>query len=202
MRDVSLVVGSTMPALLLGLRQVFEDAGGSVVADAGTPDELVAACTSRSPSVVVTDAHVLGEALESARTQRVLVLTDDAVAGKRRMLLAGVRGFVPFAASRVELVAAAGSVARGDVVLDPGLTQQLLMPQDAGDQPLLTRREAAVLQLSADGLTQREIGRELHIAVTTVKTHVANAKAKLATASRVVAVRRATELGLLERAVA
>jgi ATP/maltotriose-dependent transcriptional regulator MalT len=65
------------------------------------------------------------------------------------------------------------------------------------DRPLLSKREREVLGLVAAGMHNSEIASDLYISEGTVKRHLTNAYAKLGTASRISAIKRAISLGLV-----
>jgi DNA-binding NarL/FixJ family response regulator len=138
---------------------------------------------------------------------RVLVLTtfdlDEYVYGAIR---AGASGFLLKDAPREQLVTAVRTVARGEALLAPAITQRLIerfvaRPPVSEAAPALTElspRELEVLQLVARGLSNAEIAAELILGEATVKTHVARILRKLAVRDRVQAVVFAYESGLVQ----
>lgn len=142
----------------------------------------------------------------SPRT-RVIVVTsfelDEYIVAALR---AGASGFLLKDATPEELVHAIRVVARGDAVLAPAVTSRLLErysrylpPPPPEGNPLagLTPRELAVLRLVARGLTNAEVAAELHLAESSVKTHVAHLLAKLRAPDRVHLVIHAYENGIV-----
>jgi DNA-binding NarL/FixJ family response regulator len=137
----------------------------------------------------------------------VLVLTtfdlDEYVYGAIR---AGASGFLLKDAPREQLVTAVRTVARGEALLAPAITQRLIerfvaRPPVSEAAPALTElspRELEVLQLVARGLSNAEIAAELILGEATVKTHVARILRKLAVRDRVQAVVFAYESGLVQ----
>jgi DNA-binding NarL/FixJ family response regulator len=137
----------------------------------------------------------------------VLVLTtfdlDEYVYGAIR---AGASGFLLKDAPREQLVTAVRTVARGEALLAPAITQRLIerfvaRPPAGEAAPALTElsaRELEVLQLIARGLSNAEIAAELIVGEATVKTHVARVLRKLAVRDRVQAVVFAYETGLVQ----
>jgi len=141
-----------------------------------------------------------------ASTTRVVILTthelDEYVFDA---LSAGASGFLLKAAPPEDLVRAIREVASGDALLAPSVTRRLIeefakRPEPSGRKPKeldrLTEREVEVLREVARGLTNAEIGARLHVAETTVKTHVAHLLDKLELRDRVQAVILAYEAGL------
>jgi DNA-binding NarL/FixJ family response regulator len=138
---------------------------------------------------------------------RVLVLTtfdlDDYIYAA---LKSGASGFLLKDAPREQLVTAVRTVARGEALLAPAVTQRLIerfvaRPAPAEAAPALAElsaRELEVLRLLARGLSNAEIAAELIVGEATVKTHVARILRKLGLRDRVQAVVFAYESGLVE----
>lgn len=127
----------------------------------------------------------------------VALLAETADAGL--VWASGVRALLPRDAAPGQLVAAAQAVVQGLTVLAPGFAAALLTPgvETAVPDNDLTPRETEVLQLLAEGLTNRAIAARLGISEHTVKFHVNALMSKLHAQSRTDAVVRATRLGLL-----
>jgi DNA-binding NarL/FixJ family response regulator len=123
-----------------------------------------------------------------------------------RSLRAGASAFLLKDAPREQLVTAVRTVARGEALLAPAITQRLIerfvaRPPVSEAAPALTElspRELEVLQLVARGLSNAEIAAELILGEATVKTHVARILRKLAVRDRVQAVVFAYESGLVQ----
>ncbi|WP_348788708.1 response regulator transcription factor [Leifsonia sp. NPDC080035] len=182
-----------------------------VVGAAADGEEAVALAVSERPDVILMDlrmpvldgvgatARVSTEAPETA----VLVLTtyadDESILGALR---AGARGYLTKDAGRAELAAAVRAVARGQSTFAPEVGARIIgnltaaSPAPAPDHagalvarfPALTRREAEVLALVADGLSNGEIASSLYVSVATVKTHINAIFAKLAVRDRAQAI--------------
>ena len=100
--------------------------------------------------------------------------------------------------AEIEALASAARLDLGPIRNDlPGVSQHEALP----GTPMLTPREQGVLQLVAEGHTNREIGDRLFIAEKTVSVHVSNAMAKLGALSRYEAAATAERLGLLPRRI-
>jgi DNA-binding NarL/FixJ family response regulator len=116
--------------------------------------------------------------------------TDEYIHGA---LKAGARGFLLKGAAPDQLIQAIHAAVQGDALIDPGVTARLLSTFSnstlaAGPvQPVeaLTEREEEVLLTVARGKTNTEIGKELHISISTVKFHLASLMTKLAARNRV-----------------
>ncbi|MFI1996968.1 response regulator [Actinoplanes sp. NPDC020271] len=120
-------------------------------------------------------------------------------------LRAGAAGFMLKDADPERLVDAVRVVARGDAMLDPGITHRLIErfaaspgPEDAARLGRLTPRETQVLHQVARGLSNTEIAAVLGIRASTVKDHVAVILAKLGVRDRVQATIAAYESGLIQ----
>jgi two-component system, NarL family, nitrate/nitrite response regulator NarL len=118
-----------------------------------------------------------------------------------RALEDGAAGLLTKYASADQLCEAIGAAARGETILSrevvDGVAHEIRLRAGAG-RVRLTDRERAILRLIADGRTLPAIGRELHLARATVKTHVAHIYEKLEVSERAAAVAEAMRRGLLE----
>ena len=105
-----------------------------------------------------------------------------------------------------QLIAAVHTVAADDALLSPAITKRVIRqftriprPEPPKELDELTAREQDILLLIARGLSNSEIGRQLYISETTVKTHVTHILAKLGLRDRVQAVVFAYQAGLFEK---
>jgi len=193
-------------------------AGFDVVATAATGTEALVRAGATHPEVVVLDlripspdgVEVTAALVRSDPSVRVMVLSasgeqDDVL----RAVKAGAIGYLVKSASREELVAAAGRVAKGDTVFTAGLAGLVLgeyrrladpreSPEDDRDVPRLTERETEVLRLVAKGLSYKQIADRLVLSHRTVQNHVQNTLRKLQLHNRVQLVRYAIEQGIEE----
>ena len=138
---------------------------------------------------------------------RILVLTGhDDPASMRAALQAGASGYLVKRAGDVELLTAIRAVYHGrtfvDVTRPEGWgdeVRRVLGDSPGGGQPrLLSRREAEVLRLLAQGHTNREVADRLAVSVKTIETHRKRLSDKLGVKSRAELFRYAVEVGLLE----
>jgi NarL family two-component system response regulator LiaR len=122
------------------------------------------------------------------------VLEDASVTGAVR---AGAIGYLLKDTQADELVRAIRAAAAGQVQLSPQALARLMREVRAPESPeSLTERETDVLRLLAQGQSNKEIGRALHIGEKTVKTHVSNILSKLGVPSRTQAALYAVRIGL------
>lgn len=200
-----------------GFRMILDaEPGFTVVGEAADGLAAVNLVTREEPDVVLMDIrmpHLDGidatrQITASGVATRVLVVTtfdiDEYVA---RAMRAGASGFLLKDAPPDELLRAIRVVARGDALLAPSSTRQLIEQYLTGTAPALddgsdvverlTDRELEVLGLLSRGLSNAEIADELVLAETTVKTHVGRVLAKLDVRDRVQAVVWAYEHGVV-----
>jgi DNA-binding NarL/FixJ family response regulator len=182
-----------------------------VVAEASNGHEAVDKAARFDPTVVLMDIRMPElDGLEATRrilaadnAARILILTTfDLDEYVYEALRAGASGFVLKDDPPEQLLAAIRIVAGGNALLSPGITKRVIkqftrIPQPAPPKKLddLTERELDVFRLIAAGLSNAEIGRELYISDTTVKTHITHILQKLNLRDRVQAVVLAYETG-------
>ncbi|MCX4547724.1 response regulator transcription factor [Streptomyces sp. NBC_01387] len=194
--------------MLLGLLPGIE-----VIGAAKDGVEAVALVAELAPDVVLMDLRMPRcDGVEATRRIRaehpstqVVVLTTFADDDSLFLALqAGARGFLTKDAGGDEIVRAIEDVMAGQAGLSPSV-QRLLVERVTSQAPApavvdlpdgLTRREAEILALIAEGLSNPEISRALHISTATVKTHINNLFAKTGVRDRAQAMRYAYQQGL------
>ena len=185
-----------------------------VVAEAANGLEAVEKVERFDPTVVLMDIRMPElDGLEATRRilatharARVLILTTfDLDEYVYEALRAGASGFVLKDDPPEQLIAAIRTVAAGDALLSPTITRRVIkeftrIPRPAPPDEVadLSTRELEVFRLIARGLSNAEIGQELHIGENTVKTHVTHILQKLDLRDRVQAVVLAYQTGLFE----
>lgn len=179
----------------------------NVVAEAATGAEAVAAAAKHEPDVVLIDFNLpdapateICEALAARLPGTPIIVLADrgdetAVA---EAIDAGARAYLLKDADDLDLAAVVERVLAGDSVIDPRATAALIDSRRTAGEPGLSSQELKVLRLVAEGLTNPEIGARLHLSRHTVKEYLSHAMRKLDAANRIEAVRKATELGLIE----
>ena len=178
----------------------------TVVGEAASGAEALARLLASPADVVLMDlrmpeldgAETTARILASAPQTRVLVLTTyETDADILRAVEAGAAGYLLKDASRADLLDAIRSAAAGRTVLAPSVATRLLRHVREPAIDRLSPREVEVLRLVARGLSNSEIGRELYISETTVKTHLLRAFGKLGVSDRTAAVTKAQATGQL-----
>ncbi len=203
MTGIRILIVDDQRLVRAGLRMLCEATDGlDVVGEAADGAQAVRSATELSPDVILMDLRMPGlDGIEATRLvtsvrpqSKVLALTTfDDDEHLYPALAAGASGFLVKDTSPAELVDAIRRTAVGDFTLSPHLLQRLVARAVAAkiaDEPPaepvpLTPREADVLPLVVDGLSNQEIADRLHLGVTTVKTHVANLMTKTRSANRV-----------------
>lgn len=192
-----------------GLRGLLEGTGEfEVVGESGSAARATAIIPALRPDVAVLDVRLPdGSGMEVCRdvrsvdpSIRMLILTsyddDDALF---TAILAGAAGYVLKQASSKELIDAVRLVATGRSLIDPTLTarvfDRLRAPEPEVDALVgITDREREILELIADGMTNRQIGEQLCLAEKTVKNYVSTLLGKLGLERRTQAAVLATRL--------
>lgn len=177
-----------------GLREMLEaDGEFEVVGEAGTAEEAVGRIPATTPDVAVLDVRLPdGDGVEVCREVRsrhpeiaCLMLTsysdDEALF---EAIMAGAAGYLLKQIRGNELVDAIRTVAAGRSLLDPAVTQKVLERIRAGtsedaDVAQLTDQERRIFELIGEGLTNRQIAEQVHLAEKTVKNYVSNMLMKL-----------------------
>jgi DNA-binding NarL/FixJ family response regulator len=195
--------------MLLGGEPDFD-----VVAEASNGLEAVEKADRFHPDVILMDIRMPElDGLEATRrilaaddAARILVLTTfDLDEYVYEALSAGASGFVLKDDPPEQLIAAIRTVAAGEALLSPAITRRVIArftslrrPEPPKELEELSAREREVLHLVARGLSNAEIGQELFIGETTVKTHVTHVLQKLGLRDRVQAVVLAYRAGLMD----
>jgi DNA-binding NarL/FixJ family response regulator len=194
-----LVVGEDALARA-GLRALAESAGLRVAADVAPSEVGDLDDDTADAGAWDVGASGGGDGLRAlaARLPVVAILWSDEQAGEA--LAAGARAVLLREQLDDRLLAAVNAALAGLVTLDEGLAESVLRPRPTAAPALaepLTPREIEVVQLLAEGLTNRRIGERLGISEHTAKFHVNAILGKLGASSRGEAVAQAARLGLV-----
>ena len=207
---IRLLIADDHPVVRDGLSGIFDgDPGFEVLGQAADGAQAVELAEHLAPDVVLMDLRMpgldgLGAIAELARrgsAARVLVLTTyDTDADVLPAIQAGATGYLLKDAPRTELLRAVRAAARGESVLSPSVASRVLgrVRRPVSDEPDdLSPRELEILELVAQGSTNREAAKRLFISEATVKTHLLRNYAKLGVNDRAAAVATGFDRGLL-----
>jgi DNA-binding NarL/FixJ family response regulator len=216
--SIRVLIADDQALIRSGLRAIIEsEPGMEVLGEAGDGAEAVEAVRRLRPDVALMDIRMprldgvaatraLLRGAAPVRTRIMILTTFHVDEYVTEALRAGASGFLLKEATGDQLVEAVRVICAGDAMLAPSVTRRLLerMAGDsaaAGDgreiRELLSAREVDVLLLVARGLSNAEIGARLHLAETTVKTHVQSMLAKLGVRDRLQAAVAAYDSGLV-----
>lgn len=200
------------PIIRLGLRSALEDYPDiSIVAEAGTAAEGVAAVARHKPDVVLLDLHLpdksgihaCRELLKVRPQTKVLILTSNSnERNVQEAMTAGAQGYLLKDNDGATLAAALRTVAGGNSVLDPTMAGQVLnLMKHRGSLTAaekfhqLSPQERRVVAFLAEGMTNKEIGDQLGLTEKTVKNYLATIFTKLNIARRAQAAALYVEAG-------
>lgn len=215
--NITVLIADDQGLIRSGLRAILESEPGIQVAgEAVDGAEAVEAVRRLRPHVALMDIRMPrldGVAATRALLRgaapvptKILILTTFHLdAYVTEALRAGASGFLLKEATADQLIEAVRVIASGEAILAPSVTRRLLetIAEDpAGDggqqiRDLLSAREVDVLLLVARGLSNAEIGAQLHLAETTVKSHVQSMLGKLGVRDRLQAAVAAYDAGLV-----
>jgi len=213
--SIRVLVADDQSMVRAGFRMLLSGDGDiEVVAEASNGLEAVEKAARFEPDVVLMDIRMPElDGLEATRrilaadaSARILILTTfDLDEYVYEALRAGASGFVLKDDPPEQLIAAIHTVAAGDALLSPTITRRVIRqfartprPTPPKELAELSERERDVFRLIAKGLSNAEIGQELYISETTVKTHVTHILSKLDLRDRVQAVVLAYQAGVFE----
>lgn len=194
----------------MGLRQLLEtDPEIEVVGEAGTAAAAIARIPALKPDVAILDARLPdGTGIEVCRVVRsadpsikAIILTsfddDEALFAA---IMAGAAGYILKQVTSQDLLSAVRHVSAGGSLLDPLVTERVMQrlrdgaPGEPEELRSLTAQERRILELVAEGLTNKQIGERLFLAEKTVKNYMSNVLSKLGLVSRTQAAVFATKL--------
>jgi DNA-binding NarL/FixJ family response regulator len=207
MEPIRVLVADDHPPLRLGLRALLERRPEvQVVAEAGDGETALAMLERLQPDVAILDIRLprrdgLALAREIRRRGwpiRILLLSaydDEALI--REAMVVGVEGYLLKSEGLEAIAAAVQSVARGLTAFSPEILARARgLPERGGEG--LTEREREILELVAEGLTNRAIAQRLGLSPRTVEYHLGQIFQRLGVSSRAAAVKEAMRRGWLQ----
>ncbi|MDA3630479.1 response regulator transcription factor [Saccharopolyspora oryzae] len=216
---IRVLIADDQELVRAGFRMILESQDDiEVVADVANGVDAVRVAREKQPDVCLMDIRMPGiDGLEATKQlagpdvadpiKVVVVTTFDLDEYVDRALRNGASGFLLKDAGPTLLLEAIRAAQRGDALVSPQITVRLLkhfsQPQPqvqrtAVPQVDLTERELDVVRATARGLTNGEIGQELFMSLSTVKTHLASAQSKIKARNRVETAAWAWRSGLMD----
>jgi DNA-binding NarL/FixJ family response regulator len=206
---IRLLLADDHPVVRAGLRAVLESEPDIVVVDdVATAEAAIERAQNGDIDVVLMDLQfgtglggiaATGHIAALPAAPRVVVLTTyDTEADIIAAVEAGAAGYLLKDAPPEELIAAVRAAAAGQSALAPTVTGRL-MDRVRTPATSLSAREAQVLTLVADGLSNEDIAQRLFVSQATIKSHLVHIFAKLDADSRTAAVATAVRRGLIRR---
>jgi two-component system nitrate/nitrite response regulator NarL len=209
---VTVLVADDHPIYREGIVRAIKDRDDlELIGEAADGREALEQIERLRPSVAVLDIRMPGldgtQVLDALHHDggdtSVLFLsafTEPELAYKT--VAAGAKGYLSKESSRQEVCDAIATIAGGGTAFAPevqaGLAAEIQERERTGGAPQLTDREREVLHLIADGLSAPEIGKQIHLSTTTVKSHLHSLYEKLGVSDRAAAVAEGMRRGLLE----
>jgi len=205
--NIRVLICDDHPVVRSGLRGMIQSQPDlEVVAEAAGGTEAVALASRFKPDVVLMDLRMPGmdgvTATASIKTKHpdihVLILTTyDTDADILRALEKGATGFLLKDEREDRLFDAIRETARGKSPLAPGVASRLVERLRGDPESQVSEREIEILRLVAQGASNKEIARELHISDSTVKAHLLHIFDKLGVTDRTAAVTTALRRGIM-----
>ncbi|MBD8063582.1 response regulator [Oceanitalea stevensii] len=213
---VRVVVADDQPLMRRAIGELVEsEADLELVGQASNGAEAVRIVRETGADILLCDldmpvmsgVEAIAELSATGEVRSIALTTFSSMDLVLAALRAGASGYLVKDATPEEIVDAVRQVREDSMVLSPSVVKLLAAhvttlpaaaaPQPAPDAPELSEREHQVLQLLAGGLSNREIGAELHLSEGAVKLHLGRACDRLGARDRVQLLVRAVELGLV-----
>jgi DNA-binding NarL/FixJ family response regulator len=204
---IRLLIVDDHPVVRNGLSGMFAgEPAFEVVGEAADGSEAVRRAKALSPDVILMDLRMpnmdgvsaIAALADAGVPARVLVLTTyDTDSDVLLAIEAGATGYLLKDAPATELFRAVRAAANGEAVLSPAIATRLIGQMRTPTQDPISQRELEVLELIAEGHSNRDTAARLFISEATVKTHLTHIYAKLAVNDRAAAVAAAFNRGLL-----
>ncbi|MGI8541385.1 MAG: response regulator [Rubrobacteraceae bacterium] len=204
---VKILIADDHPVVRMGIRGMLDgEPDFEVVGEAENGSEAVEMVAKLRPAVVLMDLRMPnmdGVAATEKITKdhpetRILVLTTyESDADILRAIETGATGYLLKDTPKEDLFAAIRTVAKGESPLAPAVASRLMRRMRSPEEEALSAREIEVLNLVAEGASNKRIAKELWIGETTVKSHLLHIYEKLGVADRTAAVTMALKRGII-----
>jgi two-component system NarL family response regulator len=216
MEPISVLIVDDHTLMRQGLRRILEEAGMQIAGEAENGQEAVAKTLELSPDVVLMDIQMpLMDGIQATReikslaprTTVVILTMHEEEEYLFEAIKAGAIGYLQKNKAPQELIKVIEAAREGLSLLPPALATRVLnefaalskqQEQKLKHYTQLTSREREVLKLIAQGLSNKEIAKELYISDKTVKNHLSNIFAKLQINDRTKAAILAVKEGLID----
>ncbi|MDQ3507140.1 MAG: response regulator transcription factor [Actinomycetota bacterium] len=204
---VKILIADDHPVVRMGIRGMLDgEPDFEVVGEAENGGEAVEMVAKLRPDVVLMDLRMPnmdGVAATEKITKdhpetRILVLTTyESDADILRAIETGATGYLLKDTPKEDLFAAIRTVAKGESPFAPAVASRLMRRMRSPEEEALSAREIEVLNLVAEGASNKRIAKELWIGETTVKSHLLHIYEKLGVADRTAAVTMALKRGII-----
>jgi two-component system, NarL family, response regulator len=201
---VRVLIVDDHPVVRLGLAAIISlQPDMVVIGEAGSGEDACAICLKQSPDIVLMDLRLPGlsgvQAIRRIRetnpeTRFIVLTTYEGDEDIRRALDAGAQAYLLKAMSHADVTSAIRKVHSGARVIPQSVSKTLA---ERGPRSQLSSREVEVLELIANGFSNKEIGRALGITEATVKWHVNLILNRLDVADRTEAIVAALQRGII-----
>jgi DNA-binding NarL/FixJ family response regulator len=211
-RRIRVLIVDDHELVRVGLRTLLStDPQIEVLGEAVTGAQAIAIAHEQRPDVVLLDAH-LPDLSGPVVCRRIRAAVPDAVVAMlttftdaelvRDCVRAGAQGYLLKDIAQLDLSRSIKALARGAAVIDPKVAPQVLAAARqtggaASTEPTLTARQREILQLVAQGLSNREIAARIHLSELTIKSYIEEILLQLGARNRVHAAILATKQGLI-----
>lgn len=207
MKPIRVLLVDDHPVVRAGIEGILNSQPDiEVVGEASDGIEAICLNQTLQPDVILMDLQMpkmdgitaIKAIHEQTNPPHILVLTTyDTDADIVRAIQAGATGYLLKDTPREDFFAAVRQVAQGKSVLTPVVASRLMAHMRAPAEEQLSGREIEVLTLVAQGHSNKEIAKQLHISTATVKTHLIHIYGKLGVSDRTASVTTALEKGIL-----
>jgi len=216
MKKIKILVADDHAVLRSGLKMMLNTQKDmEVIGEAATGEESLHLCQELNPDVLLLDLNMPGTSgieiipklKDNVQNTKILVLTmHDEESYLKDVLKMGGHGYILKKAADTALLSAIRAVYRDEIYIDPFMTKHLInqafqnkdSAKPVNNENPLSEREIEVLQLIAQGYTNKQIAEELFISIKTVETYKDRIKKKLNRNRRSELVRYAVDAGLID----